>query len=172
MTERFPDDPKTATLAAAKDWLRERVRKGAPCPCCAQYARVYERQITGAMAVALVIIERYFRTHTDWLHTPTYLTEHCPVGVTIRGGDYTKLVHWGLLEEKPEIRDDGSRRAGYYKITPAGVDFARGATRVPKYVAIYNMQPVLSKKDVSTVSIYDVLGRSKFKNFDYGELMR
>lgn len=172
MTERFPDDPATVTLAAAKDWLRARVRKGAPCPCCAQFAKVYERQITGAMAVALVIIERRFRTHADWLHAPTYLTAHCPVGVTIRGGDYTKLVHWRLLEEKPEIRGDGSPRAGFYKITPAGIDWARGNTRVPKYIAIYNMQTVTSRKGTETVSIHDVLSKSKFKNFDYQELMR
>lgn len=171
MTEPFTYDPGTVTLAMAKDWLRARVRQGAPCPCCTQFAKVYERQITGAMAVALVIIERRFRTNADWLHTPTYLTANCPVGVTIRGGDYTKLVHWGLLEEKPEVRGDSSPRAGFYKITPAGIEWARGNTRVPKYVAIYNMQPVPSRKGVGTVSIHDVLSKSRFKNFNYQELM-
>ena len=171
MTEHFRGDPDKATLAQAKDWLRARVRKGAPCPCCNQFAMVYERSITGAMAVALVPIERYFRTNTDWLHAPTYLTANSPVGVTIRGGDYAKLVHWGLLEEKPEVRDDGCPRAGFYKITPAGVEFALGRSRVPRHVAIYNQQPVASRKPFETVSIHDVLSKVKFKNFNYEELM-
>lgn len=173
MTEHFDYDPKTVTLADAKVWLRRRVRKGAECPCCRQFAMVYERTITGAMAVALIVIERFFRGNTEgeWLHAPTYLTKHCPVGVAVRGGDYAKLVHWGLLEERPKVRDDGSKRSGYYKITEKGVGFVHSRITVPKHIAIYNQRPILSKRPAEFIAIQQVLSKGKFARFSYDELM-
>lgn len=174
MTETFRKNPATTTLAEAKTWLRKRVRQGAACPCCRQFAMVYERTITGAMAVALIVIERFFRGNTEgeWLHAPTYLTKHCPVGVAIRGGDYAKLVHWGLLEERPaEVRKDGSKRTGYYRITEKGSRFVYGHVTVPMHVAIYNQRPIPSRRPEKFISIHDVLAKGKFARFSYDELM-
>ena len=44
------------TLGGARDWLRDRVEKGAKCPCCGQFAKVYRRTITSGMARALFMI--------------------------------------------------------------------------------------------------------------------
>lgn len=153
------------TLGEAKAWLREAVKqKGAKCPCCRQFAKVYKRRITSSMAYALILVERYFRTTpdaADWLHVPSMLTAN-----GLSRADEAKLVHWGLLEEKPEIRDDDSPRAGFYKITKLGIDFVHNRVRVPKFVFIYAGKK-LDKSTVATVSIDEALTT----RFNYRDLM-
>jgi hypothetical protein len=161
-------DRKIVTLAGAKQWLRDRVADGATCPCCTQFAKVYKRPITRSMAYSLILIDRHFQKDPvkAWLHVPSYLTRTSIVGAAIRGGDWAKLVHWGLLEEKPEIRKDGSPRAGYYKITERGSAFARGEIRIPKFVFIYASR-VLNRPSPETISVQEALGAA----FDYRALM-
>jgi len=163
----FSGDPSTTTLQSAKDWLRDRVDVGAKCPCCTQLAKVYKRKLTGPMAYALILIERNFRTSGDWLHVPSYLSKWSKIGSAVRGGDWAKLVHWKLIEEKPEIRDDGSPRAGYYKITQLGIDFAQGRVAVPKFVYLYDSR-VIQRACTETLTVAEALG----SNFNYAELMR
>lgn len=154
------------TLGEAKAWLREAVEsRGAKCPCCRQFAKIYKRRITSSMAYALILVERYFRTTPDaaeWLHVPSMLTSMGLNG----GGDWAKLTHWDLLEEKPDIRDDDSPRAGYYKITPLGVEFVHNRVRVKKFVFIYSGER-LSRTTDATVSIEEALTT----RFNYRDLM-
>jgi hypothetical protein len=159
-------DPKSLTLAEATTWLRAHVKKGAVCPCCEQGAKIYQRKLSSSMAAALILIRRAFRKQSDWLHVPEYLTEVAANGAIIRGGDWAKLVHWGLLEAKDdEKRKDGSRRVGFYKITQLGIDFVEGRVRVPRYVYIYAQKRVgVSDK---TTSVQEALG----DRFNYGEMM-
>lgn len=45
---------------------------------------------------------------------------------------HSRLRHWGLLEEQMLLResDPPKRRAGYWRVTSAGVQFLAGALRV------------------------------------------
>jgi hypothetical protein len=161
-------DPKTATLEEAKAWLRLRVDEGEHCPCCTQFAKVYRRPMTSSMAYALVLIYRHFRTATDWLHVPSYLSEVSKVGEAVRGGDWAKLTHWGLLEEKPvEDRGDGSPRAGFYRLTSLGSEFVEGRARVQRHVWIYDGRQ-MNRQDDETIDIHAALA----SRFNYAELMR
>ena len=166
---KFTADPKAVTLETAKEWLRERVRDGAECPCCTQFAKVYKRKLNSSMGCVLILVNRFFRTHDEWLHIPSYLAE---LGLTGRvaaaiRGDWAKLIHWGLLEECSTDNPTGRPRAGYYKITKEGRDFVAGVIRMPKHVLIYNQQ-MLRVDDTETTSIHEALG----DRFDYAELMR
>lgn len=165
MSGRF--EKKDASLEEAKAWLRERFEDGAQCPCCDQRVQLYKRPLTSSMMYVLVELHRYFSgSHAEpWVHVGRYMSEK-NVPEAIRGGDFAKMRFWGLIEEKPEIRDDGSPRAGYYRITDLGKRFVRGEVRVPAYVFLYNEKPV--KREVTeTVSIQEALG----KKFNYRELM-
>ena len=62
----------------------------------------------------------------EWLHVPSYIAEmvadHPRRAAAVRG-DWAKLKFWGLIEEKPDVRDDGSPRVGYWRMTPLGRQF-------------------------------------------------
>ncbi|HYX22474.1 MAG TPA: hypothetical protein VFA98_16640 [Thermoanaerobaculia bacterium] len=168
MTSEFKGDPSETTLKEAQEWLLQGVRKGVICPCCTQHAKVYSRTITNTMAYALILIERFFRRANEWLHVPSYLNDlglDPKLAASIRG-DWTKLRHWGLIEEKPEVRDDGSNRAGFYKITQRGVDFVHDRIQVRKFIYLYGSR-VLDRPCDETISIGDALG----EKFHYRELM-
>lgn len=151
------------SLEEAKQWLRERFENGAVCPCCNQYVKLYKRKLNSFMAYALLLIDRYFRQPDakEWLHVPSYLIEQ---NATDR--ECAKLRYWGLIEEMPEGRDDGSPHAGFYKITELGKQFVARTVRVPMYVHLYNGNP-LKRPAAETIDIYEALG----EKFNYNELM-
>lgn len=147
------------TLREAKDWLLARVEHGAPCPCCTQFAKVYRRKINSSMAHDLILMWRAF--DEDWGYLPDLRKQR-----SLKGNrEESKLRFWGLVEETAELRDDGGR-SGWWRVTPHGVGFIRGAVSVPKYANIYNGR--LLKLDYTDyVNIWDALG----SKFNYQELM-
>jgi len=155
------------TLEEAKQWLRDRFDDGASCPCCHQYVKLYKRKLNSSMALAAVYIFKYFQANpdTDWLHVPSYLSRIIS-SATVRGGDWSKLRYWGLIEDQKGVRSDGSERVGNYRITPAGKAFVAGTLRVPKHVFLYN-GTVVKREDSETTSIDEALG----DRFSYVELM-
>ncbi|MBT8453898.1 MAG: hypothetical protein KJO40_18195 [Deltaproteobacteria bacterium] len=153
------------TLEQAKDWLRGRFENGAKCPCCGQDVKLYKRKLNSTMARALILIYRYFQRPNaeEWLHVPSYLNW------TQALGDVAKLHWWGVIEEKPEVRNDGSPRAGYYRITELGKAFVRNEASVIKYVYLYNKRAIRRKNpDLSRTTIVEALG----DKFNYAELMQ
>ena len=169
--EFFAADNKT-TLAAAKKWLRERFAKGASCPCCNQFVKLYKRGMNTSMAYVLLLMECYFSGDAvdEWLHVPSYITEMVADnprrGVAVRGGDWAKLKLWGLIEDKQDTRKDGSTRVGYWKLTPLGRQFARRQVKVPSHVYLYNGEP-LQRVVETMITIDDALG----EKFNYAEIM-
>jgi hypothetical protein len=165
---RFLADPATTTLAEASTWVKERIRRGAVCPCCDQLAKIYKRKLNSSMAYALLLIRLAFRTQTDWLHVPEYLTKvvRTKAKATTRGGDWAKLVHWKLIVPKDdEIRGDGSKRAGFYKITDLGIAFVDGRAKVPKHVFLYAQKCLGVSEEMTTID--EALG----DKFNYSDLM-
>jgi hypothetical protein len=159
-------DPTTISLAEASAWVMEQHKKGAVCPACHQLAKRYKRKLNSSMAYALLLIYRHFKTHTEWLHVPEYLEKVCNTGPTKRGGDWAKMVHWGLIVSKDdETRADGSKRVGFYKITQKGIDFVRGRIRVPKHAFIYAQKCIAMSPEDTSIS--EALG----DRFNYSELM-
>lgn len=147
----------TATLGEAQDWLRDHVNKGTDCPCCTQFAKVYRRKLNSDMARSLIAMYRA-GAHVHWVDIKE---------IDVRGGDYGKLVYWGLTEEERGTRDDGSGRTGWWQITSKGQRFVENNLTVAKYALVYNGR--LQRLDYSDgmTSIVDALG----DHFNYRELM-
>lgn len=144
------------TLAEAQGWLRERLDQGASCPCCTQFAKVYRRKVHATMAAELI---RVWHAHRDqWFHLPTAV----PAG---RGGDFSKLAFWELVEEDGATRDDGSPRTGWHRVTAAGELYVRGDLLIPKYARVYDGRCLGFAGP--EVGVRDALG----KRFRYDELM-
>jgi hypothetical protein len=170
--EFFVMTPKT-TLEEAKKWLRARFGKGATCPCCNQFVKLYKRPFNKSMAYVLLLIARYYRRievkESDWLHVPSYINEVVasnPRRSAAVRGDWAKLKFWGLIEEKPETRLDGSPRIGYWRMTPLGRQFVARAVTVPSHVYIYNGEP-LQRAVENQITIDDALTTE----FSYAEIM-
>ena len=162
-----------ATLEEAKKWLRERFSKGAPCPACNQFVKLYKRPFNKSMAYVLLLIARYYRRvevrQDDWLHVPSYIAETAvgnPRRAAAVRGDWAKLKYWGLIEEKPDVRDDGSARVGYWRMTPLGRQFVAREAKVPSHVYVYNGEP-MQKTVEEMITIDDALG----VDFSYAEIM-
>lgn len=161
------------TLDEARAWLQANLREGETCPCCGQFAKIYKRPLNASMALALILMEKRFRTDDSWLHVPSFLADGnlSPKMKAAIRGDWAKLKYWGLLEESPLERPDGSDRAGFYKITNLGRDFVGARVSVAKYVFLYN-QTLLGLSDgnyapAELTWIVDALG----EKFNYAELM-
>jgi hypothetical protein len=142
----LPED--SWSLGEARDWLRERVDRGASCPCCHQFAKVYRRKINAAMARALILMwDEGGRERRLYVHVPS-------IDPT-RGGDVAKMQFWGLIEEERGSRADGGR-AGFWRVTQRGEDWLGRRITVPKYIRVYDGKP-LNTTGVA-VSIDDALG--------------
>jgi hypothetical protein len=170
--EFFVANAKT-TLQEAKVWLRARFSKGATCPCCNQFVKLYRRPMNKSMAFVLLLIARYYRRlgvrQDEWLHVPSYINEVIagnPRRSAAVRGDWAKLKLWGLIEEKPETRDDGSPRVGYWRMTQLGRDFVDRKIKVPSHIYIYNGEP-LQRTVEDQVTIDDALTTE----FNYAEIM-
>jgi hypothetical protein len=161
-----------ASLEEAKKWLRTHFSKGATCPCCNQFVKLYKRSLNKSCAYVLLLMACYFRGDQveEWLHVPSYIAEmvsdHPRRAAAVRG-DWAKLKFWGLIEEKPDVRADGSPRVGYWKLTPLGRQFVARQVKVPSHVYIYNGE-ALHRPVEQQISIDDALGTE----FSYDEIMR
>lgn len=156
MSEKFTDD---MTLREARALLRELIEDGHKCPVCTQFSKVYKRKIHASMARALISIYRAsYWEKKHWVEISKLLPHN-------QVADAAKLRYWGLIEEEPSVRSDGSERTGFWRITVKGIDFVRGRCAVEKYAKLYDGRCLGFEGDV--VLIQESLG----KNFNYSELM-
>ena len=159
------NDPK----GVDPDFL-DRLEKGATCPTCGQFAKIYKkRKVTCSMALALILIYQYSRT----LQNPSSFIKvddvfnHNPKvrSVTQVTGEFPKLRHWGLIKRNDALREDGSNRTNLYRMTGQGVDFVLQKDTISKYATIYHDTPL--EFWGPQVTIKECLG----KKFNYRELM-
>lgn len=141
---------------------KEDLKKGIICEHCGQFAKLYYRTITSAMAYALILMHK--KGDEDYFHIENYLKEmNCPPAIR---GDVPKLRFWGLIEPKVEDREDGSNRNGYYRITRQGIKFVNNQLTIPSHVKIYNNK-FYGYESEKFVGITDCLK----KKFNYNKLM-
>jgi hypothetical protein len=148
--------------------------KGKKCPCCDRFVKVYKRKFNSAMGRALIILYRHYNSPMgmklgpeEWVHFPTLL-----MGKGAQRSDEGKLAIWGLVEKLSGLRDDGSKRNGFYRITDLGRKFARSEIDLPAHAFLYYGGQVLGFSDgdkypKALVRIGDVFGKS----FNYREMM-
>jgi hypothetical protein len=163
----FPAEARERSVEDIAQELWEHANaEGVYCPCCRQLAKVYRRAMTGSMAYAAVLLAKYFQAPRvePWLHVPSYLAS-LHQGPMTRGGDWAKLRYWGIIEQMPGERKDGSPRTGMYRMTKKGVEFARNEIMVPRRVVLYNDLPL--GFDGRQVTCRECLGTK----FNYAGLM-
>ena len=119
------------------------------------------------MAYILGRMYRYFQSPEadTWLHVPRFLEQLKGTRSDTRGGDYAKLRFWGLLTAKSEIREDGSDRAGFWRVTEKGEKFVRGVISVPRIAHTYNN--TVAHFSEERTDIFRSLG----DKYDYNEMM-
>ena len=142
------------TLAEARELLRTLIDEGERCPCCTQLAKVYERKINSTMARALI---------TLYKHGGDSDFQHCP---SLPGDTHeiSQFAWWGLVTDKDTRREDGGR-AGFWKLTAAGVSFVTGETAVLRLARVYDHRCLGLTGDYTTIA--DSLG----DKFSYRELL-
>ncbi len=158
-----PDD---LSLGDARQWLRDRVDKGAPCPCCTRFTRIYRRKLNSSMAAALVHLAR--RTERgEFVHIFDFAQEH-----GFQHSDVPTLRFWGFLEascaapgDPPHERSAGAKEAGVWAITEAGRAFVTRGIPAPMRMHLFAGR-LLGASDATT-TIRQALG----DKFDYDELM-
>jgi len=143
------------TLADAISAVERGRWEGIECPCCGQYAKVYRRKLNSGMAEWLLWLVKQSRV-ASWVDIRDS---------SVRGGDYGKLTHWGLIQHMANV-DPAKRGSGFWRPTDKGIAFAERRVSVPSHVFLYNNQ-VIGFSD-SPCSIVDALG----KKFDYTMLMQ
>lgn len=154
MTDDIPADDRS--LGDARAWLRGRVDDGQSCPCCGQMAKVYRRKLTASIGRVLILM--WHNNRDDWVYLP---------GIRSKGQDEAIARFWFLIERDPAaVREDGSKRTGWWRLTTLGVAFIHNEVKMPMYARIYDNR-LLGLDAVQSVSIIDVLGTK----FDYTELM-
>jgi predicted RNA-binding Zn-ribbon protein involved in translation (DUF1610 family) len=157
---------ETTTLAAASAILLKQrwERDGIICPCCGQLAKVYRRSITRSMAK--VMYAMYAAGKADWHNLPLLMsTTPYLRGSASQGGDWAKLVYWGLVERVEQERGDGSKRCGIARLTCEGIAFMERRTTVRRWAHVYDGECVgFAGPDVG---ILDVLPR----DFEYRDIL-
>lgn len=165
-TEDTPND--LWRLGDVRKWVRERAdtSKGVECPTCEGRVKVYWRHVNASMARDLIIAFR--KARRDWFHQPTVLP-------TARGGDFTKMRYWDLIEPMPGERADGSTRTGWWRITDEGEEWLRGRTTISHKFARVLIGQVLGMETTNSRGepqgpwgVQDALADG---NFNYRELM-
>jgi len=148
-------------LSVVKKHLKDNFNEGTECPACSQYVKLYPRKLTSAMAYGLILLVNSEKT--EYFHVEDFLKEEeCPSSIR---GDIAKLRHFGLLDKLVVKREDGSTRAGYYKVTDKAREFVDNKATVPKSVNLFNNQ--VYGYDDEQITIEDALGNK----FNYNELM-
>lgn len=132
-------------------------KEGCHCPLCGQYAQVYSRKISSAMAKNIIDLYKLYNSTpfgVEFFHYKEISNSH----------DMAKLEHWGLIERKPHVEGE-KKSTGYWSITSKGIAFVDEGLEVLSKVFLYNNK--VEGFSEETRSIQDCLG----SKFNYTELM-
>jgi hypothetical protein len=58
------------------------------------------------------------------------------------GGDFAKLRHWNMIEERVKDPSEDKRSSGFWRITEEGIAFARGRAKAKKYIWFLKNRPM------------------------------
>lgn len=157
---------KLYTLEEAKQYLRENFEKGADCPCCLQFVKLYKRRLNAGACRALILmyrIERASEDFNEWIHVQQEFASR--FGLNANSMDYSQAQWWGLIESKPNEDDPTKKDSGFWRLTDLGRSFVRGTWTVYSHARLYN------NKCLGFVGTKQDIKQALGKKFDYEELM-
>lgn len=154
-----PRDP--LEVAREKLLAEAACAEGAHCPVCGQYAKVYKRSLNATMARFLIWLVCEHERGWAWRDFHDAPVMQSRPG----GGDWGKLLHWGMIQNAPTVSRT-VKTSALYRPTALGVEFVHGRANVAAHVFLYDNKPMGWATE--TVTIHEALG----KDFDYAALMR
>lgn len=100
----------------------------AKCPVCGRTSIIYQRTVDRTMATTLQLWAK--ERGDSYIHVRSFL-ESKGLESQARGGSFTKLRHWGLIESK-------ARQSGYWRITKKGFEYLSGRRKIYKVALVAN----------------------------------
>ena len=132
--------------------------EGMECECCGRYMKLYHRTLH-FNAVKQLINLYNLGGDKEFIHGNIFTESKTS------GKDFTLAKHWKLIE-KSENSDQKKKTSGAWRLTQKGVDFLCFRTSIPKYVYIYNDQPLgFSEEKINVKECFK-------EKFDYENLMK
>ncbi len=139
------------------------LKKGAICPTCTRFCKSYTRKLNSGMAKSLLLIYKISnKVDFGYIHVSK---EFKKLGIIAIDIDYDKLKHWRLIETRPGENPSGANKSGDWKLTPLGISFAKGGSRVKESVTLLHGK--IQKFSGPEIKITDAIKNK----FDYFELM-
>src|SRR5262245_27752045 len=165
MSMPLPDPRYTGmTLQEAIDWLHAQLEEGAACPCCRQFAKIYERKLNNGMVRGLIWLVNMSAILGDDGWVPYAVI--APVELQ-RNREFAKLVHWGLIEPKLVESERGGRTSGIWRPTQRGREFVYMRCKVPRAIRLYNGTFLSYVDTADLITPAEAIG----DYFEYNELM-
>ena len=132
------------TVDEAREELFEKAAesKGANCPCCGRFTKIYKFNFNATLSKVLIWLYGYHCKNGfgNYVYIPT----QAPAYIVKSRGSLSWAGRWDLCEldrpTKKERKEGKTRTSGRWRITPTGVSFVKMEIRVPKYVHMYNNQ--------------------------------
>lgn len=120
------------TVGDARAYLDRHRDDGAICPCCDRISQSRRRSFSNDMAEFLswLVLACPPSSHGTTASAKSWATQH-----RARGGDYAKIVHWGLAERMPG-------REPLWRPTLKGRDFALRQTQIHSIAVVWRNDPV------------------------------
>ena len=156
--KQFKSPDLFPTLADAREWLPAAAEstRGAICPCCLEFNKVYRRKIPFSTIKALFNLYQLNENMPGEYHSREFTGSHS-------GGDFAKIAALGLFQ-KVLNKDTQKKHSGYWLITDAGKRFCRGELSIQERLIIYHNELTGTSGEFKFISDF-------WPNFDYGELM-
>lgn len=155
---RTRTDPVSLEDAKA-EFKKGRDGKGAFCPCCGKFGKLYKRRFNSGLARSLIWLVRTHAENPGWVNVPATAPRY------VTGSrEFGKLEHWGVARSADNT-DKSKRCSGLWMPTQDGIDFVHGKCVVPKHMWEYDNTVEFWSEETS--DIREALGAK----FNYEELM-
>lgn len=134
-----PDGEERMTVAEAKAMIERLLSVGVDCPCCGRPCKELKRSLSPPMVrFARWLCRNYRGAGLDAKSFVQDTQQH--------GGDYAKVIHWGLAVKSPET--------GLWSPTKLCKKWVRGEVKVQKQVVLWRNSVLRTAGDL--VSVEDI----------------
>lgn len=153
--------PPYATLKEVKEYLKFHSDKGANCPACDRFVKIYKRNLNAGIVVNLFgFMSADIKARGQYIH----VYEMMKGGDSFFNMEYAKLGWWKFIEKMPHT-EGVKKSSGFWRITEKGRSFTKNMSSVESTAHIYDDRVVGFSGE--QVNIRTALG----KKFDYQMLM-
>jgi len=144
------------TVIQARQHLADNAVKGVICPCCDRPVKINTLTLNATNAICLMVLYHASKKSHDYFHITDLESKSHLMAIKMNGGgDFSRMRHWGLIEEMP--KGEG-RTSGFWRITERGKEFCENKLSVLKSIVMVNS--TLGGLVGDPVKIEDLVGGS------------